>query len=411
MNYNGYVSRNSIIHRMNPSLKFLLTFVIIVMIFIPYGFLFQLILLVICLGLFFIAKLPFRKLFSIIKSILIMMLILLVINWVTYKTPGVIFDINSKINNIFTPSFLSDSHYVTWMSVGNEKLPFIQGDIYGGGYLNFASGTILEFDNKQFLIPVSSSNGFIDFGQLGTHPDGSWDTTKLFDGTSINNLLKAATESLKSSTGLTVKSSYGFVNGRLVGYFYYNEIYSISTYAIMYMLYVSLKIFLMILVVTILTSTTSSLELTSALEDILNPFRVFKLPVNEWSMVIALGLRFIPSLLDESGRILKAQSSRGLDFSNGSIKDRLVSITSLISPLFTIAFKKSGELSNAMEARGYNPRYLRTRYREYRIYVWDWLFFGFVCFLLGLLITFVSIGGKVTYISPLGVYEALTMFG
>ena len=84
-------------------------------------------------------------------------------------------------------------------------------------------------------------------------------------------------------------------------------------------------------------------------------------------MTIALCLRFIPTLLDESNRILKAQASRGLDFKNGSIKDKVFSLSSLVVPLFSIAFKKAGELSNAMEARGYNPRRSRTRYRDYDI--------------------------------------------
>ena len=399
MNYNGYVSRNSIIHRMNPSLKFLLTFIIIIMIFIPYGFIFQIVLLVICLSLFFLAKLPLKKFFSIIKSILVMMAILLLINWVTYKTPGVSFNFDTRINNIFEPNFLDDtSYHLTRFYVNGKQHIFLQGEIFGGGFL--------DFDPKLYGLANAPHNGFIDLGPLvdnGTKIVSNGKTLTI--STYLSNLTSQLSNDFNN-----VKNTYQVIDNHLIAFFYRNEIYSISTYAIMYMLYVSLKIFLMILIVTILTSTTSSLELTSALEDILNPFRIFKLPVNEWSMVIALGLRFIPSLLDESGRILKAQASRGLDFSNGNIKERLLAISSLISPLFTIAFKKSGELSNAMEARGYNPRYLRTRYREYRIYFCDWIFFGFVCLLLGLLISFVSIGGKVTYISPLGIYEALIMF-
>jgi energy-coupling factor transport system permease protein len=88
-------------------------------------------------------------------------------------------------------------------------------------------------------------------------------------------------------------------------------------------------------------------------------------------MTISIALRFVPSLLDESQRILKAQASRGVDFTNGNIKDKAKSLVSLVVPMFSIAFLKADDLSNAMEARAYNPRYTRTRYRNYPIKVID----------------------------------------
>ena len=98
-------------------------------------------------------------------------------------------------------------------------------------------------------------------------------------------------------------------------------------------------------------------------------------------------------------RNFKAQASRGLDFKNGNLKDKLFSLTSLVVPLFSIAFKKAGELSNAMEARGYNPRYSRTRYRDYDIKFWDWIIFSIAAFLFGVLITLVTLKGKQMFVS------------
>jgi energy-coupling factor transport system permease protein len=88
-------------------------------------------------------------------------------------------------------------------------------------------------------------------------------------------------------------------------------------------------------------------------------------------MTISIALRFVPSLLLEAQRILKAQASRGVDFNNGNFKDKVKSLVSLVVPMFSIAFLKADDLANAMEARSYNPRYARTRYRNYIINVYD----------------------------------------
>lgn len=158
----------------------------------------------------------------------------------------------------------------------------------------------------------------------------------------------------------------------------------------------------MILVATILTSTTSSIELSYALEDILSPLKIFKFPVVEASMMIAIALRFVPSLLSESQRILNAQSSRGVDFKNGSVKDKFKAVGSLVVPLFNIAFLKSGELANAMEARSYSTRHARTRYRTFKLTFLDWVAFAGLCLLTGLLIGILI---KPLIFTPFGIFE------
>ena len=164
----------------------------------------------------------------------------------------------------------------------------------------------------------------------------------------------------------------------------------------------------MIISATILTNTTTSIELAYALEDILSPLKILRFPVVEASMMIAIALRFVPSLLSESQRILNAQSSRGVDFKNGAIKDKLKSMISLVVPLFNIAFLKSSELANAMEARSYNTRHARTRYRIFKLHFFDWVFFSILCLVTGFLIGILI---KPLFFTPFGMFELGALFG
>ncbi|TNK82434.1 energy-coupling factor transporter transmembrane protein EcfT [Mycoplasmopsis pullorum] len=125
-----------------------------------------------------------------------------------------------------------------------------------------------------------------------------------------------------------------------------------------------LRIYIMIMVTTLLTNTTKPILLTKAIEDLLLPLKLFFVPVHIIAMIISISLRFIPTLLDEANRIVKAQTSRGVDFKNGKIKEKVVAFTTLIIPLFVSSFSKAEDLSNAMETRGYNPYKKRTRYRK-----------------------------------------------
>ena len=127
--------------------------------------------------------------------------------------------------------------------------------------------------------------------------------------------------------------------------------------------YIFIRLLLMLSLTMVLTATTTPLDLTYALEWYLTPLRVVKCPTHEIAMTISIALRFIPTLLDETDRIMKALASRGVDFQNGKLKEKVRAIISLIIPLLVSAFQRSEELANAMEARGYNPGAKRTRYR------------------------------------------------
>lgn len=137
--------------------------------------------------------------------------------------------------------------------------------------------------------------------------------------------------------------------------------------ALIQTLYIVIRLMIMVSITTILTITTKPMDLTMAIEDLLKPLAVVKVPSHEIAMIISIALRFIPTLIDEANRIMKAQASRGVDFEEGSLKDKITSILALIIPLFASSFQRAEELADAMEARGYSPSEPRTRYRTFTI--------------------------------------------
>lgn len=148
--------------------------------------------------------------------------------------------------------------------------------------------------------------------------------------------------------------------------------------------YIFIRLVLMISLTMILTSSTKPLDLTFALEWLMAPLKLIHFPVHEVAMTMSLALRFIPTLLDETGRIMKAQESRGVDFSGGKLSEKIRGIISLIVPLFNSAFMRSDELANAMEARGYNPQGKRTKYRMLKFASRDlFALLGFLILLTG----------------------------
>lgn len=134
--------------------------------------------------------------------------------------------------------------------------------------------------------------------------------------------------------------------------------------AISQTLYIVVRLGLMIMITTILTATTKPLELTLGIEDLLKPFQVIHVPAHEIAMMISIALRFIPTLIEETQRIMKAQASRGVDMENGKLIEKIKAILSLIVPLFVSAFQRAEDLAYAMEARGYIPNRPRTRYKQ-----------------------------------------------
>ena len=132
--------------------------------------------------------------------------------------------------------------------------------------------------------------------------------------------------------------------------------------AIYQSIYIIFRLLMMIILTMILTSTTKPMDLTYAFEWGMTPLKIIKFPVHEIAMTLSITLRFIPTLLDETKRIQKAQVSRGADFEGFNIFKKIKHMISLIIPLFASAIDRSEDLSNAMEVKGYDPRAKRTRY-------------------------------------------------
>ncbi|WP_226671064.1 energy-coupling factor transporter transmembrane component T family protein [Metabacillus litoralis] len=129
-------------------------------------------------------------------------------------------------------------------------------------------------------------------------------------------------------------------------------------------IFISLRFLYLILMTTLLTLTTTPIEITDGMERLLSPFKKIGLPVHELALMMSISLRFIPTLMEETDKILKAQMARGVDFTSGPIKDRFKAIVPLLVPLFISAFKRAEELATAMEARGYKGGEGRTKLRQ-----------------------------------------------
>ncbi|MBP2651527.1 MAG: transporter transrane protein EcfT [Firmicutes bacterium] len=149
--------------------------------------------------------------------------------------------------------------------------------------------------------------------------------------------------------------------------------------------FMTVRLVLLILVASLLTLTTSPIVLTDGIEHLLSPFRRIGLPAHELAMMMTIALRFIPTLLEETDRIMKAQTARGADFANGNILRRIKNMVPLLVPLFISAFRRADELAVAMEARCYRGGENRTRMKELQYSYRDAIAFLAITVLLVLL--------------------------
>ncbi len=143
-------------------------------------------------------------------------------------------------------------------------------------------------------------------------------------------------------------------------------------------LFIASRLFILILTTSLLTLTTSPISLTDGIERLLSYFKFIKLPAHEIAMMMTIALRFIPTLLEETEKIMKAQISRGADFESGNIVNRTKNLIPILVPLFVNAFRRADELAIAMEAKGYRGGEGRTHYRELQIHRKDILFFTII---------------------------------
>ena len=153
----------------------------------------------------------------------------------------------------------------------------------------------------------------------------------------------------------------------------------------------SLRLVLLVLFSSILTLTTPPITLTDGLERLLSPLRVVRFPAHEMAMMMSIALRFIPTLMEEADKIMKAQTARGADFESGNLIARAKAMVPLLVPLFVSAFRRAGDLAMAMEARCYHGGEGRTRLRVLKCEKRDYI----ACVVVALLIAVVVLLGYI----------------
>ncbi len=150
--------------------------------------------------------------------------------------------------------------------------------------------------------------------------------------------------------------------------------------------FMAIRLVLLVMGTSLLTLTTSPIALTDGIEHLLNPFKKIGVPAHELAMMMTIALRFIPTLLEETDKIMKAQMARGADFESGNIISRAKSLVPLLVPLFISAFRRADELAMAMEARCYRGGENRTRMKELKMTGKDIVALVVTTFLLAVLI-------------------------
>lgn len=150
-------------------------------------------------------------------------------------------------------------------------------------------------------------------------------------------------------------------------------IISITEAGVLNAFYIFCRFVLIIFMSTLLTLTTPPLSLSDAIESLLRPLKAIKFPAHEISLMLSIALRFVPTLMDETEKIMNAQRARGVDFGEGNLMDKMRAIVPLLIPLFVSSFNRAEELATAMEARGYQGGEGRTKYRQLKWRVKDTL--------------------------------------
>ena len=160
----------------------------------------------------------------------------------------------------------------------------------------------------------------------------------------------------------------------------------ITREAFLQALFYSLRLVFLVLSTSMLTLTTSPVALSDGIEILLSPLKKIHFPAHELAMMMTIALRFIPTLLEETDKIMKAQMARGADFESGNLISRARAMVPLLVPLFVSAFRRAGDLAMAMESRCYHGGEGRTRLRVLKITKNDWIACAAVAVLLILII-------------------------
>ena len=141
-------------------------------------------------------------------------------------------------------------------------------------------------------------------------------------------------------------------------------IITITYESIINMIFLAFRLFLLVMGTSVLTLTTTPVALTDGIESLLKPLKYIKFPVHELALIMSIALRFIPTLLDETNRIIAAQKARGADFETGGLIKRAKAMIPVLVPLLVSAFRRAEDLGDAMDARCYSGAKGRTKYKK-----------------------------------------------
>ena len=154
--------------------------------------------------------------------------------------------------------------------------------------------------------------------------------------------------------------------------------FTLTDKALLNAVFIILRITMVVMGASLLTLTTSPIEIADGIEGLLLPLKIIKFPVHEFALIMSIALRFIPTLLDETDRIIKAQKARGADFESGNIFKRAKALVPVLIPLLISSLRRAEELANAMDARCYAGSKKRTKYKKMKFTFRD---------LIGLIVT------------------------
>ena len=191
-------------------------------------------------------------------------------------------------------------------------------------------------------------------------------------------LVLTAVLNLFLTTGETVWFSFGIIK--------------ITKEGVIHAAFMLVRILMLVAGTFLLTYTTSPIALTDGLEALLSPLKRLRLPVHELSMMMCIALRFIPTLIEETDKIMSAQKARGADFETGNLFQRVKALVPILIPLFISAFRRADELATAMECRCYHGGEGRTKMKLLRYTNWDFITYGIGAVLLGGIITLAWFG-------------------
>ena len=139
---------------------------------------------------------------------------------------------------------------------------------------------------------------------------------------------------------------------------------TISWESIINMIFLAMRLFLLVLGTSVLTLTTTPVALTDGIESLLTPLKWIRFPVHELALIMSIALRFIPTLIDETNRIVSAQKARGANFETGGLIKRAKAMIPVLVPLLVSAFRRAEDLGDAMDARCYSGSKGRTKYKK-----------------------------------------------